>query len=106
MVLQKRVDGQTQCYVLDSTGRENFFLAGRQVIVELLNSYIGRTRLVLNAQISNVIEVDTSRITEIEQQLQAIASMPLTTTSTIQITELARKLELMKTPLRSDIKWF
>ena len=74
--------------------------------VELLYSYIGTTRLALNAQISNVIEVDTSRITEIEQQLQAIASMPLTTTSTIQITELARKLELMKTPLRSDIKWF
>ena len=78
------------------------YLGGRQVTVELLYSYIGTTRLVLNAQISAVIEVDTSRIEEIEQQLQAIASMPLTTTSTIQITKLARKLELMKTPLRSE----
>ena len=73
--------------------------------VDLLYSYIGTSRLVLNAQNSNVIEVDTSRITEIEQQLQAIASMPLTTTSTMEITLLARKLELMKTPLRSEIKW-
>ena len=37
--------------------------------------------------------------------MQAIASMPLTTTSTMEITKLARKLELMKTPFRSEIKW-
>ena len=105
VVLQKQVDGQTHCYVLDSTGRENFVLAGRQATVELLYSYIETTRLVLNHQNSDVIEVDTNGITEIEQQLQTIASMPLTSVSTMKITELAKKLELMKTPLRTEIKW-
>ena len=105
VVLQKHVTGKTNCYVLDSTGRENFFSAGRHTTVELLYAYIETTRLRLNPEMMNTTEKDVTIIRDIEDQLKITASMPLTPAVTMKISELAKKLELLRISLRPEIKW-
>ena len=105
VVLQKLVTGESQCFILDSTGRDNFFSAGRQSTVELLYSYIETTRLRLNPVIVDVIETDEASIRVVQEELVKTASMPLTTAICAKITELTRKLELLQVRLRPEIKW-
>ena len=105
VVLQKHVTGKTCCYVLDSTGRDNFFSAGRYKTVELLYSYIETTRLRLNPESVATTETDVAGIRNIEDQLKITASMSPTPSVTMKISELAKKLELMKISLRPEIKW-
>ena len=105
VVLQKLVTGESQCFIVDSTGRDNFFSAGRQSTVELLYSYIETTRLRLNPVIVDVIETDEASIRVVQEELVKTASMPLTTAICAKITELTRKLELLQVRLRPEIKW-
>ena len=93
VVLQKHVSGKTNCYVLDSTGREIFFSAGRQTTVNLLYTYIVTTRLRLNPEIMNTTEKDVAIIRDIEDQLKITASMSLTPSVTMKISELERSVE-------------
>ena len=105
VVLNKYVNGETQCYVLDSTGRENFFLAGRNKTVELLYAYIETTALRINPISNDPTETDVERMWDIQKELKKASSLPLTTAVTMKISALARELELLKTGLRSEINW-
>lgn len=105
VVLQKLVTGETRCYILDSTGRENFFSACRQKTVELLYAFLETTRLKLNPVNTHTIDRDEGRIRAVQEELERVASMPLTTPGTVKITELAKKLELLNSSLRPEITW-